>query len=857
MKKLLKFLLLARLIFNVGIGHSQNQNKIWYFGDHAGLDFNSGSPVPLLGSSLFTNEGCSSIADNSGNLLFYTDGITVWNKVHAMMPNGFGLMGNPSTTQSSMITPMPGSTTKYYLFTIDQLGGAMRYSIVDMTLAGGLGDVTATKNVLLHPAVSEKQCAIQKCDGNIWIISHESTSNMFYVDLVTPSGISPSITSSVGTSHAGGGGGGTFNTVGQLKISQQGNKLALAIRDVAVFEVFDFDINTGVVSNPVSINPGAYPVAYGVEFSPDGSKLYGGVITGSTVYQFNLLAGSPAAISASATAVGITGNFTNSLQLGTDGKIYVAKSISQTVGLGYLDVINNPNASGAACSYVSAGVTLGGNFSLLGLPGMMVIINSSPPNITLSGVTDICVGQSTTLTATGATSYTWSGGTSATTSSITVSPAITTTYYATSAVTPCGSDTDTIVVTVHPLPVAAISGTDTICQGESTVLTASGGGTYQWSGGSVATSASINVSPAITTVYNVIANNGTCNSLPFAYTVVVHPLPNVTISGQDTICQGSTILYNGNITGGAGPYNYLWSTGSTSSSVSLTPALGNTSLGLSVTDQNGCKDSSVITIASLPFPIAALSANIVGCSPLTAVFSNESINASSYSWNFGDGNTSTLLNPSNLYTSPGTYNVTLIATSAGGCSDSITVNSYVTVNASPVASIHSETSVNTNIDGPSTTVFNDELSGTNCVLYFGDGDSLVGCNWTDAVHNYQNEGTYTITQIVTNADGCSDTAKINVTIEFDNTLFAPNAFTPGGNGLNDIFKLYGVGIIDFKLMIFDRWGEMIFQSDDINKGWDGFYKGNPVELGVYVWKANYDTKKLRGQFRIGHVTVIR
>jgi gliding motility-associated-like protein len=511
--------LLILLIFNI-LAYSQKQNNNWYFGDHAGLDFSSGSPVAVINGQINTAEGCSTISNNSGNLLFYTDGQTVYNKNHIVMPNGTGLLGHPSTTQSALITPVPGNASKYYIFTIDDLGDAMTYSIVDMALQSGNGDVTATKNVMLHPAVSEKQCAVQRCDGNIWVLSHQSTTNTFYADLLTPSGISSSVLSSVGTSHSGGGGGGTFNTVGQMKFSQQGNRLALAIRDAALFEVFDFNINTGTISNPKAINPGSYPVAYGVEFSPDGTKLYGGIITGSSVYQFNLLAGSATAISASATLIGSSSGFTNSLQLGTDGKIYVAKSVSQTVGIGFLDVINNPNLSGSSCSYVTSGLSLSGKSSFLGLPNLMVYPSSSQP-LTITGTTTICSGQSTTLTATGAITYQWSGGTTASGSSINASPLVSTKYYVTGT-SACGSVTDSIVVQVNPSPNVSISGPTNVCSGDSITLNANGATSYQWSGGTSSTSSSLIVSPLSTTTYYVIGIAGSCSGKD---TIIVNITP--------------------------------------------------------------------------------------------------------------------------------------------------------------------------------------------------------------------------------------------------------------------------------------------------------------------------------------------
>ncbi|MBC7411661.1 MAG: hypothetical protein H7331_04320, partial [Bacteroidia bacterium] len=181
---------------------AQKQNNIWCFGDNAGLNFNTTTPTVLTGSQMSTNEGCASTSDSLGNLLFYTDGISVWNKTHAVMPNGTGLLGSASTTQSALIVPQPGSTTLYYIFTIGELGGSMNYTMVDMTLAGGNGGVVASsKNTVLHPLVAEKQCAFMRCDGSIWLISHEWNTNNFFADLITPTGINSTVVSAVGVVH--------------------------------------------------------------------------------------------------------------------------------------------------------------------------------------------------------------------------------------------------------------------------------------------------------------------------------------------------------------------------------------------------------------------------------------------------------------------------------------------------------------------------------------------------------------------------------------------------------------------------------------------------------------------------------
>ena len=135
---------------------AQQETAIWYFGEGAGLDFNSGAPVPLTDGALVTQEGGASIADATGNLLFYTDGSTIWNRNHAQMPNGTRLRGHASSTQSAIIVPSPGDPNIYYVFTVFVQGnpGGLRYNIVDMTLDGGLGDIT-TKDVPLENRVLE------------------------------------------------------------------------------------------------------------------------------------------------------------------------------------------------------------------------------------------------------------------------------------------------------------------------------------------------------------------------------------------------------------------------------------------------------------------------------------------------------------------------------------------------------------------------------------------------------------------------------------------------------------------------------------------------------------------------------
>ena len=149
-----------------------------------------------------TNEGCATISDCAGNLLFYTDGSFVWDNTHTQMPNGFDLMGDPSSSQSAVVVPKPGSPNIYYIFTVDnnvQVDG-LRYSEVDLSLNGGLGDVTAVKNILLHAPTTEKITAVLHSNlTDIWVIAHTWNSNTYEAYLVSATGVNTTpILSNVG-----------------------------------------------------------------------------------------------------------------------------------------------------------------------------------------------------------------------------------------------------------------------------------------------------------------------------------------------------------------------------------------------------------------------------------------------------------------------------------------------------------------------------------------------------------------------------------------------------------------------------------------------------------------------------------
>jgi hypothetical protein len=363
----LKFIILFLLLYLVGHTQIPGPTTNWYFGLNAGITFNSGSPVALTNGSLVTTEGCASISGPTGNLLFYTDGVTVWNNTHSVMSNGTGLMGHASSTQSAIIIQNPTISNIYYIFTTTADVGVngVRYSEVNMNLAAGLGAITAVKNVLLQTPSCEKLTAVRHCNNrDIWVVTHDWNSNGFRTWLVTTTGVSPiPVVSNSGVVVNGI----SQSSFGQLKVNLDGNKLLAAYYGntsggVNRFEVYDFNNSTGVVSNNLLL--ASETGIYGCEFSPNGRIVYGGTNQGRLI-QYNLCAGNTAAIQASRYVIGDLGPFIGSIQLGPDGKIYVSRSTTS------LSVINNPNIVGVGCGFVNAAISLAGRTSRMGLPNFV------------------------------------------------------------------------------------------------------------------------------------------------------------------------------------------------------------------------------------------------------------------------------------------------------------------------------------------------------------------------------------------------------------------------------------------------------------------------------------------------------
>ncbi len=353
------------LLFAYVMVASQSEAAIWYFGENAGIDFNSGYPKALTNGALNTGEGCATISDENGSLLFYTDGIRVWDKNHLIMPNGSDLNGDPSSSQSAVIVPNPKHLNQYYIFTVKAISqhGGLYYSLVDLTLNGGSGAIIASqKNIKLLEHSAEKIAAVEDNNNGYWVLSYagitgnENTYDTFHAFRINDKGINPSVKTTFSACSS-------LDGRGYLKISADATKVMLCNQNLKHVCLHDFDASTGSLNEEIPLKTEYYP--YGAEFSPSAEKVY--VSTGilfadpnTSLYQFDLT--SPD-IQKSRVEIHRERTKRGALQLGIDGKIYYARP-DRT----YLGVINDPENSGLSCNYVNEGVDLNGKKCEQGLP---------------------------------------------------------------------------------------------------------------------------------------------------------------------------------------------------------------------------------------------------------------------------------------------------------------------------------------------------------------------------------------------------------------------------------------------------------------------------------------------------------
>ncbi|HYF01854.1 MAG TPA: hypothetical protein VEC36_00645, partial [Patescibacteria group bacterium] len=627
--KICTLLLTLLLLFDSAIAQKQTSN--WIFGNGHHVSFATGSPVVLPNVPLKSDEGSATISDINGNLLFYTNGSVVWNKQHHQMPNGAGLIGGVSSVQCAVIVPYPKKENLYFLFTAADLTNfskkqvGFHYSLINMEMDGGLGDIEQKNITLLDSNTSEAVSATTDCTGKgFWVLTHDSKKDVFYSYHVTTEGIDTTPVISTNFSDKP-----EDFIVSQIKISPDSRTIALTDASRApLLSIYDFDNKTGKVTNRRVLMDETFWGCYSAAFSPDNSKLY---VTRSdftnpddklTLVRFSLGFPTPEEIKATAMYYERPGDLTNlgALQLAPDGKIYITEF---EFGETFLGVINNPDNIGA---YQRKAVPLGGTDPVNGLANFADSYLQANPQYACAVVTSnfttsvICEKNSMIYTNISENGEEWhwefGGGIPATFSGRNPPPV----YYENAGVytttLTVKSDTDSdilqrsIEVLKPPALVLTAENNSKVCRGESIRLSAKtdqGKVRFEWrttsSGLSNYDSPEPIATPLENTIYYVKATNeGGCSyEDSILVTVVEHPTVKASSELQKICSIGSVRLKaesSGNVRfqwreSDAGLDNYL-------SAEPLATPSKTTTYHVTVINAEGCTAQDSVTIIVYP-----------------------------------------------------------------------------------------------------------------------------------------------------------------------------------------------------------------------------------------------------------------
>ncbi|HLZ15713.1 MAG TPA: PKD domain-containing protein, partial [Cyclobacteriaceae bacterium] len=518
-------------------GKTDQRSNIWYFGNKAGIDFNKQPPKPLSTSAMDAPAGCAIMCDRNGQVIFYTDGDQVWDKTNTSIASGIG--GNPGSTQSALIIPVPGDETLYYIFTtqaISNPSGAeeLRYSLFDLKLNGGKGGVVQ-KDILLFARSTERLTG-----NNQWLVAHEYGNNTFRTYKITSQGISDPVYTAIGSVHS-------FqfaaNGEGYMKLGPK-NDLAVALSDPGTsnwVELFHLNDSTGVLSyyRKINLNHAAGQV-YGIEFSPGGNKLFASVMDtpNSDIFEYSIDSiGKPHLKKDNVEPATI-----GALQLAPDSRIYFAVTGSTSLGVFTAEEDTTKITTGIV---VNGFGLAAGTSSNLGLPNFrqQIGIGFGGPGFTFTGV---CLGDTTKFVGTATDpidKFQWffGDGGSSTKAAPTHMYASAGTYTVFMRLTNrCGLDTTiTKQVTIRPSPpLPTLSPATVICAAATVTLHANtpstGTYTYLWSTGATTESIAIS-SPAVLSVTNTDATG--CKAT--ASGVVVDSRPKVALGPDLTVCQNN------------------------------------------------------------------------------------------------------------------------------------------------------------------------------------------------------------------------------------------------------------------------------------------------------------------------------
>ena len=826
--------------------YSQLQTTNWVFGDSAGISFQYDKIEPIANSAIRASEGCSSISDNQGNLLFYTNGETVWDATHTPMPNGKNLNGDISASESSLIIQKPGNDFRYYVFTVDNMAqsNGLQYSIVNMQKNSGYGDIVDKNNMLLQP-VTEKLAAVKHNNGtDIWVAVHEWGSDAFYAYLLTENGITDTVKSNAGDIHFKDNNDRNTPAAGCMKFSPNGKWLALSFSPLPEHksQIFSFNDATGIIDSPVTFPPkNSYPFflwPYGIAFSPNSKKLYLG--TDTIIYQLDMehLPGDTTQFKNSATIIRKNKYQSafygfSSLQLAPNGKIYVANSdydqnIEELDGNSFLDVIRSPNKDGAKCDYKYQGLELKHGKTTLGFPNFVASRLKSPAIY----FDDMCKGEKTKFTLSRNT------------------------------------DPDSIIWHFNDNNTSS----DDANKGLKAEHVFSRPDTFQ--------------------VKSVLYTGNTADTL--RQPVIIRDNPKVNLGPDTTLCEDSAMIINAkphntkNLgTGKKAECEYLWKTGEQNikTDTSHIQITDKNIYSVEVSSYYGCRDKDTIDIDTAPNPGFTLGQDTTLCKNDTLTLETR-FDSGDFLWQ--DSSKQTTYKVS----SPGTY--FLRYKNYAGCSNSDTITTKYL--SPPEIRLHDtvvcegDSVIKSIKDTTYTTMWRGEQKGKSDTIYqpgkykakasnkcggdtdtfkvhhisppeinindtvMSKGEKLIltipDTTYTIIWQNEKNGPSYTIDKAgkyrvrATNQCGIhSDTFKVNY-----KDITIPDVITPNQDNKNDTFIIPRASDIENELWIYNRWGDLIFHTKNYDNSWPS--KPPSGSTYYYIFKDISNSKTYKGFLHI-------